>query len=110
MLAATDLTTILKDLDWLRAVLISGITGGGSVAIFKLWKLFSKDFLTPWRDDTAAARKVADDALEEAATARAEAAALRKDLYRCQEREQKMRLVLINAGLPVDPITPEEPT
>jgi len=104
---AADLNKIVADLDWLRAVLITGITGGGGYGIFRLWKLFSSDFLTPYRDEIGDARETADAAKAEAAAARAEAAAMRIELFKCQEREQILRLDLIRAGVKIPP--PEEP-
>lgn len=96
----------LADLDWLRAVLIGGITGGGGYGIFRLWRLFSSDFLAPYREDMADTRKVADAANARAEKAEAETARMRRELFRCQEREVKLRLDLIRAGVDIPP--PEE--
>ena len=98
-----DLQRVIGDLDWLRAILIGGTTAGGGFGIFRLWKLFSSDFLTPYREDMTETRTRLDKAEAEVAAARAETAAIRTALYGCQEREQKLRLDLIKIGIQLPP-------
>ena len=82
-------------------ILVSTLVGSGGA--FGLWKLFTGDFLNPYRIDQKDLRERvekaelrADEAHEIASQARAETAA-------CREREAALRLVLIGAGLPIPP-------
>jgi hypothetical protein len=107
-----DLTQVLADLEWLRALLITGITGGGGYGIFRLWKLFSSDFLTPYRDEMGDLRARVDQ-LEQADEKKSLALnETRKSIRACEEREHRLRMVLIRNGIEYpeqDATPPKEP-
>lgn len=91
----------MKDLDAIRAaiILVTALLGSGGG--LGLWKLFTGDFLAPYRADqqdlrgrVAVAEEKAENAVERADAA---VAATR----RCEEREARLRVVLIAHGIEV---------
>lgn len=84
----------MKDLDAIRAVLLLGSALLGSGGAFGLWKLFTGDFLAPYRQDQQDLRARVEKAENKADSA---IAATRK----CEEREARLRVVLIEHGIEV---------
>lgn len=85
-----------------------GAISGMFVLVYKLWRFFTGDFLSPWRTDTAAART-------DAAAARADAAAARDDAenalaraFRCESREARLLYHLRSNGIDIPNL--EDPT
>jgi hypothetical protein len=101
-----DVNQIVQDLDWFRVALVTTLTTGGGYGMFRLFKLFNTDFLTPYRTELGELRDETADAKKEAKKAREESGLLRVELYQCQEREQKLRLDLIRAGINIPPPDP----
>lgn len=99
---------LLADLDWFRVVLVTTLTSGGGYGLFRLFKLFNTDFLAPYRSEMGDLRDEMAGAKAEVKLARDETVQIRQDLFQCQEREQKLRLDLIRAGINIPP-PDEEP-
>lgn len=86
------------------------------VLMYKLWRFFTTDFLSPWRTDTAAARVEAHTARVEAQAARVEASEARDSAehalaraFRCETREARLIYHLRAHGIDLPVNLNEEP-
>lgn len=91
----------MAELEWLRSLLIFLTVGGGGAGLFKLVRLFQRDFLGPYRKE-----------LDEV---RARITRLEAEVVRAQQSESNawtavaiLKRALIVAGVPVPPL-PNEP-
>lgn len=91
----------MAELEWLRSVLIFVVVGGGGTGLFKLLRLFQRDFLGPYRTELDDVRKRVVE--------------LERQVTRAQQSESNawtavaiMKRALIVAGVPVPPL-PGEP-
>lgn len=102
------LTELLSSLEY---PLAGGILTTGFVLIYKLWRFFTGDFLTPWRTDTEGARTEAQEARQEAALARQHAEEALARAWRCEAREAHLKVALAEHGikLPLDTEDPHHP-
>jgi len=91
----------VKDLDAVKAAIVLATTLLGSGGALGLWRLFTSDFLRPYREDQADLRErvVAAETRADESDRKADAAvaATRK----CEEREAHLRLALIAQGIDV---------
>lgn len=97
----------MKDLDAIRAGLILLTTALGSGGAFGLWKLFTGDFLNPYRQDQADLRERAKAAEERADLAEQVADGALSAARQCAETNARLRLQLIEHG--VTPIEEPQP-
>ena len=95
----------MKDLEAIRAVLILVATVLGSGGAFGLWKLFTGDFLNPYRQDQADLRERAKKAEERADEAERVADGALSVARQCAEERARLRLALIEHGI----TPPQEP-
>lgn len=98
----------MKDLDAVKAAIVLVTTLLGSGGALGLWKLFTSDFLKPYREDQAdlrsrliAAEERADRADEKAQKADEKADEAVAATRKCEEREAHLRVALIAAGIDV---------
>lgn len=85
-------------------VLVIGSAGGGGV--WGLWRMFTRDFLGPYREDQTSLREDVKELRGEVETALEVARAAREATERCEEREARLRRFLISNGLDIPPETP----
>lgn len=91
----------MKDLNAVKAALVLATTLLGSGGALGLWRLFTSDFLRPYREDQADLRLRVTEA-----EARAELSDRKADeavaaTRKCEEREAHLRLALIAQGIDV---------
>lgn len=91
----------MAELEWLRSLLIFLTVGGGGAGLFKLVRLFQRDFLGPYRKELDEVRR--------------RVSALEAEVTRAQQSESNawtavaiLKRVLIVNGLQVPPL-PGEP-
>lgn len=91
----------MKDLDAIRAaiILVTALLGSGGG--LGLWKLFTGDFLAPYRADQQDLRARIAEAKADAAAADEKAERAVQATRRCEEREARLRVVLIAHGIEV---------
>lgn len=99
-----QLEQFLRALQWPVA---GGILGTGFVIVYKSWRFFTGDFLSPWRTDTAHAREDAAAARAEAASARAAAAEALSRAWKAEAREAHLLVILERHGIDVSSIPPD---
>lgn len=92
----------MKDLEWLRTVLISIVTAAGGGGLFKLLRSIQQDFLGPYRNEVKQLR--------------GEVSELREDARARDEREAQtlvwvaiLKRTLIEHGIPLPPLPGEGP-
>lgn len=91
----------MKNLDAFKAlsILLSTLLGSGGA--FGLWKLFTGDFLQPYREDQRDLRDRLEAAEDKAQDATDKAQEAIMATRRCEEREAHLRIVLIGHGIDV---------
>lgn len=92
----------MKDLEWLRTVLIGLVTGAGGGGLFKLLRSIQRDFLGPYRDEVRQLRTEVGQLRDEV-----RASATREATY--LSWVAILKRVLIEHGIPVPPLPGEEP-
>lgn len=92
----------MKDLEWLRTVLISIVTAAGGGGLFKLLRSIQQDFLGPYRNEVKELRA-------EVATLRADVESMRTEKDRALLWVAILKRTLIEHGIPVPPLPGEEP-
>lgn len=92
----------MKALDAIRAgiILVSALLGSGGA--LGLWKLFTGDFLNPYRVDQATLRERAEKAEARADEAERVADGALSVARKCAEDRARLRLQLIESGMTPD--------
>lgn len=91
----------MKDLEWLRTVLISIVTAAGGGGLFKLLRSIQQDFLGPYRNEVKELRT-------EVAGLRAEVAAARTEKDLSLTWVAILKRTLIEHGIDVPPLPGED--
>lgn len=91
----------MKDLDAVKAAIVLATTLLGSGGALGLWRLFTSDFLRPYREDQADLRQRIADALAQADESERKADEAVAATRKCEEREAHLRLALIAQGIDV---------
>lgn len=94
--------TWVEDLNAIKAGIMLVVTLVGSGGAVGLWKLFTGDFLNPYREDQRDLRARLEAAETKADTATDTAAKALAATHACEEREARMRLVLIRHGIDLE--------
>lgn len=88
-------------LEWVRSVLIFLTVGGGGAGLFKLVRLFQRDFLGPYRSEL-------DDVRKRVSALESEVEAAKRSESQAWNAVAVLRRALVMAGIVVPPL-PGEP-
>lgn len=91
----------MQELEWVRSVLIFLTVGGGGAGLFKLVRLFQRDFLGPYRAEL-------DDVRKRVTNLEAEVEAAKRSESQAWNAVAVLRRALVMHGIVIPPL-PGEP-